>query len=210
MSDKHQIVEEKAKKAFEQGDFDQAATLFIQNYGNEIYAFLLGRLPSESDASEVLSEFAENFWQGLPDFKWRSSLRSWAYTIARNAAIRYLKEPHRRRERPLSLFKQSLFIQTIAEVRSVTKKYRRTEAKNKIRQIREKLSDEDQTLLVLRVDRQLAWRELAMIMSGQGENMGETEINRWSALLRQRFKKIKERLKKLARDEGLLDQQKKD
>jgi len=205
MSEQHKIIEEQAKEAWMAKDFVTAATVFIQNYGGEIYAFLLARLPDEEEASEVLSEFAEDFWKGLSNFQWRSSLRTWAYTLARNAAIRYLKEPRRRRERCVSPTQQNRFFATVAEMRSATKKYRRTEMKSRVRELRERLSDEEQVLLVLRVDRQLAWRELAMVISGQGENMEESEINRWSALLRQRFKKIKDRLKEMARDEGLLD-----
>jgi len=74
-----------------------------------------------------------------------------------------------------------------------------------MRKIREQLSDDDQELLVLRVDRALSWRELAMVMSGKGEALDEGEINRWSTLLRQRFVKIKKRLKELAQREGLLN-----
>jgi RNA polymerase sigma-70 factor (ECF subfamily) len=186
-------------------DFTTAATLFIEHYWEEIYAYLLARAPSEDEASEVMSEFAENFWQGLPDFRWHSSLRSWAYTLARNAFSRYLKEPRRRRERSVPPAQQNQYFATVAEKRTATKKYRRTEIKSRMRRIREKLSDEDQTILVLRVDRKFSWRELAMIISGRGEDMEEREIEQWSARLRQRFRKIKARLKVLAREEGLLD-----
>jgi RNA polymerase sigma-70 factor (ECF subfamily) len=198
-------VEESARKACAIGDYDAAATVFIQHCGREILGFLLGRLANESDASEVFSEFAEDFWRGLPNFQWRSSLRTWAYTLARNAACRFRMDPARQPGRRLPLSQESRFGQTVAYLRDATQKCRRTDMKSKVRLLREQLSYDEQTLLVLRVDRQLSWRELAIIMSGQSEKLDEAELARWSTNLRQRYKKVKERLRKLAQEEGLLD-----
>jgi RNA polymerase sigma-70 factor (ECF subfamily) len=198
-------VEESARRACAIKDYDTAATVFIQFCGREILGFLLGRLTDESDASEVFSEFAEDFWKGLPSFQWRSSLRTWAYTLARNAACRFKKDPDRNPRRHLSLSQEIRFGQSVAQIREATQRYRRTETKDKIRLLREQLSFDDQTLLVLRVDRQLSWRELAIVMSGKSGEIDEAELERLSTNLRQRFKSIKERLRKLAQAEGLLD-----
>lgn len=205
MTEHHKIIEERCRDAWSAGDYTTAATTFIEHYWEEIYAFLLARFSNDDDAKEVMSEFAENFWQGIPNFRWQSSLRSWAYTLAKNAFSRYLKEPRRRRERSVPPSQQNKYFATVAEKRTATKKYLRTEMKSRIRRLRDELSVEEQMILVLRVDRQFSWRELAMIISGEGENMDESEIDQWSARLRQRFRKIKERLKELARKEGLLD-----
>lgn len=198
-------VEESARKAFDNKDYDTTATLFIRYCGREILGFMLGRLANESDASEVFSEFAEDFWRGLPNFQWRSSLRTWAYTLARNAAYRYQKDPERQLAHRVPLSQESRFAQCTGQIRETTQRYRRTDVKSKVRMLREHLSPEEQTLLVLRVDRYMAWRDLAIIMSGQIEDLDEAEIERVSTNLRQRFKKIKERLRRLAQAEGLLD-----
>ena len=47
----------------------------------------------------MFSEFAEDFWRGLEGFRWRTSLRSWGYTLARNAANRYQRSRRRREAR---------------------------------------------------------------------------------------------------------------
>ncbi len=65
--------------------------------------------------------------------------------------------------------------------------------------LRALLEPEDQTLLTLRVDRELEWEEVATVLSGEGEPVTPVA-------LRQRFTRLKARLKELARDEGLLDE----
>jgi RNA polymerase sigma-70 factor (ECF subfamily) len=54
------------------------------------------------------------------------------------------------------------------------------------------------------VDRALSWNELAMIMAPEGEPLSDQALKAESARLRKRFQLVKERLKKLAEQEGLL------
>jgi RNA polymerase sigma-70 factor (ECF subfamily) len=63
---------------------------------------------------------------------------------------------------------------------------------------------EDQSLLVLRIDKGLSWNELAVVFSAAGAAMEEAEVLRSAARLRQRFASIKRRLRAMAEDEGLL------
>jgi RNA polymerase sigma-70 factor (ECF subfamily) len=210
MSKDHKSIEKQIKEACQAADYKTAASVFLQHYRNDIYNFLLGRLYNDTDAADVLSEFQENFLRGLPGFQWRCTLRSWAYRLARNAACRYVNDPHRKPERNLPLSQHIRFAEPIARPRSETEKYRRTEIKNRMRKIiREQLSDDEQMLFTLRVNRKLSWRELAVIMSDEDVTLDKTEIDRWSTLLRQRFTKLKAKLevklKELARDDGLLD-----
>ena len=71
-------------------------------------------------------------------------------------------------------------------------------------QLREELPAEDQALLILRVDKQLDWNELAQVLS-EDELAGDA-LRRESARLRKRFQMIKERLRKRAEEEGLLEE----
>ena len=152
----------------------------------------------------MFSIFAEDFWRGLPSFRWSTSLRSWAYTLARNGAYRYTHAPHRRAERDLPLPPDGQFCQEARRLRSATRTYLRTETKSRIRELRQQLPEDDQVLLILRIDRNLSWKELAVIMSNQGDDMDEAEKKKWATRLRQRFQKAKKRLKDLARSEGLI------
>jgi RNA polymerase sigma-70 factor (ECF subfamily) len=63
---------------------------------------------------------------------------------------------------------------------------------------RARLSPEERALLVLRLDRDLAWREVATVLSADGEPVDE-------AALRKRFERLKAKLAQLAREEGLLE-----
>lgn len=74
-----------------------------------------------------------------------------------------------------------------------------------MRRIRDQLTDDEKTLLVLKVDKKMSWSELAMILSDEGELLDEIEINRTSVRLRQRFTKIRTMLRDLAREDGLLE-----
>jgi hypothetical protein len=58
-------------------------------------------------------------------------------------------------------------------------------------------------ILVLHVDRGMAWNELAQVMAEDDELAGPA-LTKESARLRQRFHRLTERLRELARQEGLL------
>ena len=63
--------------------------------------------------------------------------------------------------------------------------------KTSIQKLREELTADEQTLLILRVDRGLSWGDVADVM----------EIE--SAVVRKRFERIKDKLRELARARGI-------
>ncbi len=204
VSENSEELESQIRAAFEAEDYDTAATLFIEHYGGEILSFLAGRLRSPSDASEVFSLFAEDFWCGLPNFQWRASIRSWAYTLARNAAYRYRHNPQQKHMHLTTISsRKSKFAHAVTQLRAATKMHLRTEIKSQMRDLYKRLPEEDQSLLFLRIDKQMSWGEIALIMSGEGEDMQEADIKQWANRLRQRFHVVKQRLKELAKAEGL-------
>jgi RNA polymerase sigma-70 factor (ECF subfamily) len=90
-----------------------------------------------------------------------------------------------------------------AEVRSRTATYLLTEVKDQVRALRDRLTPDDQAILVLRVDRDLPWRDIARIMADEGESLTEPELVRRAAALRKRFERIKDELRALAQAAGL-------
>jgi len=192
-------LEQRIRAAFEAGELEAAATSTLEGYGDEILSFLVSRAHSTADAREIFAMFAESLWTALPRFGWRCSMRTWAYLLARNASIRYATAPQRLPSRNLTLSLSAL----VEHVRSATAPYRRTEVRDRFRALREQLSPEDQTLLVLRVDREMAWRDLAITMSGDLD-LDEEVLTREAARLRKVFARIKRDLKELARRDGLL------
>jgi hypothetical protein len=73
-----------------------------------------------------------------------------------------------------------------------------------MRELRERLSQDDQMLLILRVDRSMDFRELVVAMSEEHTPIEDAAIDREAARLRKRFERIKDRLRAMAKDEGLL------
>lgn len=192
------------RKACELGDSGLACTRALEAYGPEILSFLAARLRTPSDADEAFSLFAEDLWKGLPGFRAECSVRGWMYTLARNAANRYVSSPHKRPERNVPISDLGPISALVERVRSTTTVYKRTDTKDRVRALRDQLAPEDQTLLILHVDRALPWREIAMVMHEDGEHLDREALDRESARLRKRFERVKAELKQLAIDAGLL------
>jgi RNA polymerase sigma-70 factor (ECF subfamily) len=197
-------VEEAVQQACQSGELDLAATRALEAYGPEILSFLSARLRSGSDGEEAFSIFAEDLWKGLPGFGFRCSVRGYMYTLARNAANRWASAPQNRVDRNLSVSAQASLSALRDRSRSATHMYRRTEVKDKVRALREQLPEEDQAILILHVDRGLPWREIAMVMSEEGEAVADDVLDRESARLRKRFERVKVELKALAQKAGLI------
>lgn len=197
-------VEAAIRAAWEARDFHAAATLALELYGPEIYSFVNARLRSANEADEAFSLFSEDLWRGLPGFEFRSTVRGWLYALARNAANRHAAAPQRRAARNVPLSVEGAIDALVQRSRSETQMHQRTEVKDRMRALRERLPIEDQTLLILFVDRNLPWREIALVMNDQGERLESLELTREAARLRKRFERVKGELRAMAIAEGLL------
>lgn len=179
------------------GSFEDVLTLAFEAYGAEVYGFLVSRLRDADTAHDAFGQTCEDLCRSITTFEWRCSLRTWIYKLARSAASRQLRG--QKVDVPLSE------ISDLAEqARSRTREYLRTEVKDRFAALREELSAEDQTLLILRVDRGLDWLEIAEVLSDG--DLSADERGRASARLRQRFKTVKDRLRSRAVEVGLLEQ----
>jgi RNA polymerase sigma-70 factor (ECF subfamily) len=197
------ISEQAIREAWDADDLGLTATLAMRKHGKEIVSFLAWRLGSPSDGAEAFSMFAEDLWSGLKGFRWRCSLRTWIYVLARNAAQRYAAAPHRRLQRQRAFDGDSRLSAIVQELTTHAPIYQRTDVKTRVRALRERLSPEDQLLLVLRIDRGLAWRDLAMAISGDLE-MDDLKLDREAARLRKCFERIKADLRRWAREDGIV------
>jgi RNA polymerase sigma-70 factor (ECF subfamily) len=198
-------VEEQVAKLCAASDYRAAATRVIQGYGPEIYRFIRVSLGSADDPDETFADFVEAVWTGLPGFRWTSKVRTWSYAIARNL-LRARGRQRRRRQRIFAHAGESVVEKVAEQVRSETASFLRTEKRTRLSALRDALPEEDRMLLVLRVDRQLKWNELARVFleAGNGEIPDGTTLVREAARLRKRLQLIKVRLKEMARSEGLL------
>jgi RNA polymerase sigma-70 factor, ECF subfamily len=176
----------------ERGEVDEAATVALQALGPALLGYLASLL-DEDDARDIFSVLAEDAWRGLPGFRFECSLRAWLFRLAWHAVSRFLRNPWRRRVEPLPSSAASRLAASIAGASQLPGGRRDT-----LRALRKRLTPEEQTLLVLRVDKELEWNEVAEVLAGSGEPVDP-------AALRKRFERIKDRLAALARAEGLLE-----
>ena len=178
------------------GDAAGAATVGIREYGPQILGYIASVVRDETAASEVFSSFCEDLWRGIAGFRRDASFRTWAYTLAWHAASRALRDPYRRRATPLATTDAG---KLALEVRSTTALHLRDASKDALAAMRDALDPEEQTLLVLRIDRDLSWSEIARVLA---DDAGVTALS--EAALRKRFERLKEKLRADAVARGLL------
>ncbi|HET9597546.1 MAG TPA: sigma-70 family RNA polymerase sigma factor [Anaeromyxobacteraceae bacterium] len=191
---RHEDVDRKVADLLPAGRVDPAATLVIETYGPEILGYLRAMLREEASASDAFSVFAENVWRGLTGFRGDASLRVWCYRIAYRAALSLKRDPYGRRKNRLETTMASHLAGRIFATTAVE----RERHGNALERLREKLDPEEQTLLTLRIDRDMSWREVADVLSSEGAHVEE-------AALRKRYERLKDKLARAARDEGLFD-----
>lgn len=196
-------LEQRIRAAHAQEDLGEAARFAIEGYGPEILAFLMAMTQNSDNAADVFAQFCEDMWKGLPAFRWGSSFRTWAYTIARNSFRRFLRDPNRRHN--VRLETSDLF-KVQQRVRTQTMPFLLTHIKDRFAALRESLTPDDQTLLILRLDRRLSWLEIAEVMSEDGEATDPREIKKKAGSLRKRYERLKARLRDMVEKDGMLDE----
>jgi RNA polymerase sigma-70 factor, ECF subfamily len=175
------------------GDIEHAVERAVRAYGPELIAWLSSMLGNEADAYDAFSSMSVELWRSVKRFDGRCAIRTWCYMLARHAATVVRAQPGKQREVLLSHIPSVLG--AVGHAWSTT---RRAEehARSIYAEIRGQLDEEDQALLVLRVDRNLAWRDIAIILLGEAADADA--ITRKAATLRKQFERVKERLRELA------------
>jgi RNA polymerase sigma-70 factor, ECF subfamily len=173
-------------------ELDRAVESALREHGGEIFGWLLATLSSEADATDAFSLFSEELWRSLARHEGRCSIRTWCFMLARHCVARVLEARRTSRAVPLS---EAPIARLAAQVRDATLSYLRTDVKQRVRSLREQLDPDDQALLVLRVDKDLGWRDIAIVMCGDCD---DDELARHAARLRKRFERVKAQLRELA------------
>jgi RNA polymerase sigma-70 factor (ECF subfamily) len=197
-------LERRVESLLARGELSAAVSAVVEAHGASVYGYLCSLL-EEDDAGDVYSQWAEDVLRGLPGFRFECTLRSWAFKLAWHAAARHRRDPYRARRQRLPSSAASR-LPAPAAPSSMLPGGRR----DRLRRLRESLPPEDQTLLFLRIDRELEWEEIAAVLAADGDGAEEPPAAEAPApvsavALRKRYERLKDRLARQAREEGLLD-----
>lgn len=177
------------------GRASSALALAVEQLGPSVFAFLRSALGDDELALEAFSMACEDLVRTIAAYRRECSIRTWFFAVARNAA-----RHARMRGQPLHE-RLSNAPELEAAVRTVTAPHQRTDWKDRLRALREKLSADDQLLLALRLDSELSWSEVARIFfAPEVPSVGSEPV------LRKRFERIKTLLKREAQAAGWLDE----
>lgn len=177
-------LEDDVRTSLARGDRDGAASAAIASLGPAILAYLRG-LHDGDDAEDVFQAWAEDVWRGVHGFRGEGSLRAWGYRLAWHASRRFERNAWRRHRVSLPASAASRLAASC--VRSAP-----TRRDERLDVLRRALGPEDHTLLLLRLDRELPWEDVADVLGARPE------------ALRKRFERLKRRLGRIAREKGLL------
>jgi RNA polymerase sigma-70 factor (ECF subfamily) len=190
-------------KKLDEGHRESAMSLALTLYGPEVYGFVRNLMRDDAEAEDAYATFCEDMWKGLAAFRGESSFRTWAYTLARHACERHRRRVDRARPGPTTDV-ADLASALRAGTRSETRPYLRSEMKIRVAALRSKLASDDRTLLTLRIDRDMAWNDIALVMITPEGERDERAVLAMAAVCRKRFERAKARLRKLAFADGLL------
>jgi RNA polymerase sigma-70 factor (ECF subfamily) len=162
-----------------------ATTLVLRNLGPEILGFLSAVL-GNVDGDEVFAAFSESLWRSLATYRSECGIRTWAYMLARQQISRHRKGARRHPQPQVR----------ISELADVLQEVRRTYTTRRatLTRLRNELSIEDRELLILRIDRELSFDEIALLFVEDPSTADEQALRRESARLRKRFQLIKDQL----------------
>lgn len=185
-------TEKQVRHLLEEGDYGGTATVAIRALGPEVLRYLRATLRDEADAADAYSHWEEALWRGLRSFRWKCSLRTWALRLATNAAANARSTAWRRRVRRFQTGEASALADEV-RISSLVRVERKTRGLERLRQ---ELSPQDQALVHLRIDQRLSFEELA-------EALADTPWAASATTLCKRYERLKERLKRLVREQEL-------
>ena len=187
-------LENEVRELCSQGRVPDAADRAVRGYGPEILNLLAHTIGDPGEAADVFSQFQADLLQGLGKFQWRSSLRTWSYTLARNAWHRHRASPagDPARRVPISQVEEAPDAEW-----SATAPWMKTQAKDRFREEVARLPPDERLLFAL-YGEGMEWNDIARITLGQGSGGEESPtpeaIKVESARLRKSFERLKKKI----------------
>jgi RNA polymerase sigma factor (sigma-70 family) len=189
-------VEPEIDGCLDRDDWEAAVTVAYRAYGVEVFRYIVTLLRDRgnADGEDLAAELFLALLERRATFQRRSSFRSFMYAVARNLAVSALRGAVRRRAVPLS---SADAVTLVEKVRSSTPEWERSSVKDALARIRGELDLEEQTLLVLLVDRRMSSDEVANAISDPDRPVT-------AAGVRKRFERLRHKLRGQLEEYGLL------
>jgi RNA polymerase sigma-70 factor (ECF subfamily) len=168
-----------ASKASE-GDRDAYSALY-ERYVDKIYRYILFKVSDRDQAEDLTSQTFLKAWDAIGDYEWRNHpFGAWLFRIAHNLVV----DHHRARRESVSLDDASPHIEARA-VAGGTRPDRmlaRAIAESRIRNAIDRLTDEQQEVLILRFYEGLSTGEVADLMGKRNGAVRGLQFRALSAL----------------------------
>jgi len=153
---------------------DEALVSLISDWKNPIYVYFLRSLSNSADADDLTQKFFHRVYKGAASYQPNGKVSSWLFTIARNLLIDEFKK-RSRRPKESSLPDYPITDESVS---------RQIELKEILSHELTKLPENQRTALLLRVQQELSYREIAEIMQAN-----ETNVKTWIFRARSLLKK---------------------
>lgn len=184
--DSRESLEDRVKALVGRSSVGEAADAVIRSLAPEVLGYLSTVSGDRSLADEAFSIYCERVWRGLGRFEFRSSLRTWSYVIARRSLQRAIRNRTRQRRGEIQL--------ATGEWNAMAKPIASTMGTRNhalVTQIRRELDEYELSLLVLRLDRNMSWTDVARVLHP------DEPADRVSARVRKRFERTRRRIRKM-------------
>jgi len=167
-----------------------ACAACIEQHSPTVYRIALRVLGNESEAEDVMQETFLNAFKAIDVFEWRSSLATWLYRIAYNAALMRLRKPGR----------DAMSVEELAENEGVMEtprqlfdwcclpdaEYATSEARAELERAVSELPEKLRAVFVLRDLEELSTEETAQVLGISLEAV-KTRLHRARLQLRERL-----------------------
>ncbi len=197
--DQRERAEARFKEHLTAQRWQDSVAVLVQTYGDEVLKFLHGFLRDAENAEEVFAQLCLKLCEDIEQFRGECSGRTWFYYKARFMALDWRRASERRREQALVTEDWSRMSQLVAQVRSRTRPYMRTEVKDRFAALRRHLDAEERTLLIFYKYQAMSSQEVAEAMSSPQDPWTPQRV-------RKRWQRLKAKIAQLAAREGLLNQ----
>lgn len=184
-------IDERVRLHTAAGELDAAASFLIRTYGAEVTGLLVSIAGDEARAADAFSLFCERVWRSLPSFRFESSARTWCYVLARRSLADVMRGLARGPK--VAYRSPSQLPDVVMQAKSTTLPHLKTTNKDRLALVRAALSADDQMLLVLRLDRDMAWEDIASVLAPEESDTPDGR-RRATAKLRKRYQRAKAKL----------------